>query len=127
DLRDVREELIRARDLTDVLEAVGQVELGADSGVELLALLELRARLGVAPGGRERVGLVEQPIGGLLRGLRPRGARREKRHEGGASERVARTDAHGFSPCASASSQEESPAWPRGRRMPAPSRSWPAG
>ena len=75
-VRDLEVGAPRARELAGVLQAVGQVELGADRGIEALALGELGAGLGELAGGGERAGVVEEGLGrGLLLALaRPLGA-----------------------------------------------------
>src|SRR6185503_9598467 len=55
----------RGRELAPVLVALRDVELGADAGVEPIAVLERGARLGVLLLGEQPLALLEQLIGAI--------------------------------------------------------------
>src|SRR5437660_3475401 len=64
----------RLRHVAEELLASGEAEQRAVRGVELVALFELRARLGVFPFGHERARFMEQRFGGGEIGWRRRRA-----------------------------------------------------
>lgn len=81
----VEERRPRAREAALVLQAIGQVELGADGGREALALLQLRASLGPPLLAHQALAVVEED---LRRGhLVAAGARRACHRERGAEQR----------------------------------------
>ena len=83
--------LERGDELVPLLVALRDVELGADAGVELVALLEGRACLGVLLLGEQLLALVELRLGRLAVGERRTGDRQDREEDllHGATENTA--------------------------------------